>query len=285
MILNTVKNIFDSKYRKSILHDKKNLDIEESYHSLSVSSSETNIKANTKSESGETNIKANTKSIIESKSDKTNIEASTKSKSGETNIEASTKSKSGETNIETNIKSESEETNIEASTKSKSGETNIEASTKSKSGETNIETNIKSESEETNIEASTKSESGETYIEASTNTNLSSKPNPDSSIYLEPKETTYSLYGKIIKPTIFKDKIWWIVDINDPSEIQKLNRPGMLGYSAMFLHEPVSNKKNLNNYRFFKLNQIVKVNITYNEKGYIGYMKNTIDMSDKLHLD
>jgi len=237
MILNTVKNIFDSKYRKSILHDKKNLDIEESYHSLSVSSSETNIKANTKSESGETNIKANTKS-----------------ESGETNIKA----------------------NTEASTKSKSGETNIEASTKSKSGETNIETNIKSESGETNIETNIKSESDETYIEASANTNLS---------YLEPKETTYSLYGKIIKPTIFKDKIWWIIDVNDPSEIQKLNRPGMLGYSAMFLHEPVSNKKNLNNYRFFKSNQIVKVNITYNEKGCIEYMKNTIDMSDKLHLD
>jgi hypothetical protein len=199
MILNTVKNIFDSKYRKSILHDKKNLDIEESYHSLSVSSSETNIKANTKS-------------IIESKS--------------------------GET------KYESDETNIEANTN------------------TNTKSNLASKSDD-----------------------IKTKPNSDSSIYLEPKETTYSLYGKVVEPTIFKDKIWWIVDVNDPSEIQKLNRPGMLGYSAMFLHEPVSNKKNLNNYRFFKLNQIVKVNITYNEKGCVMYMKNTIDMSDKLHLD
>lgn len=203
MILNTVKNIFDSKYRKSILHDKKSLDIEDYDHSLNISSNETKIEANTKS-------------II--------------------------KSKSGETNLETNIKSESDETNIEATTKTKS--------------------NLASKSDE-----------------------IKTKPNSDSSIYLEPKETTYSLYGKVVEPTIFKDKIWWIVDVNDPSEIQKLNRPGMLGYSAMFLHEPVSNKKNLNNYRFFKLNQIVKVNITYNEKGCVMYMKNTIDMSDKLHLD
>jgi hypothetical protein len=59
----------------------------------------------------------------------------------------------------------------------------------------------------------------------------------------------------------------------------------MLGISAMFLYEPVSNKKTLKNYGFFKINQIVKVNITYNEKGLVMYMKNTIDMSDKLHLD
>ncbi len=101
----------------------------------------------------------------------------------------------------------------------------------------------------------------------------------------EPIETTYVLYGKIIRPTIFKEQIWWIVDIYDPNEVKKLNRPCTIGISAMFLYEPVSDQTNYKNYRYFKPDQIVKVNITYNDRGHCLYMKNIIDMSEKLHLD
>ncbi len=104
-------------------------------------------------------------------------------------------------------------------------------------------------------------------------------------IPLEPKEITYSPYGKIVKPTVFKEKIWWVVDIYEPGEVKKLNKPNTVGISGMFLYEPKSDPDVLKNYRFFKSGQMVKVNITYNEKGWVLYMKNIIDMSDKLHLD
>ncbi len=94
----------------------------------------------------------------------------------------------------------------------------------------------------------------------------------------ESVETTYTLQGKIVKPTIFKEKIWWIVDIYDPNELKKINKPGFMGISGMFLYEPVSDLKNPINYLHFKHDQTVKVNITYNDRGYCMYMKNIIDI-------
>ena len=116
--------------------------------------------------------------------------------------------------------------------------------------------------------------------ESNNSLNVSSTESEESKnkkIMEEQSEIIYELYGKIVKPIDFKGKIWWNVEIDDPNELKKINNPSLCGISGIFLYEPTSDCNILKNYIYFKQDQIVKVTMTYNGRGYCIYMKNIIN--------
>ena len=81
-------------------------------------------------------------------------------------------------------------------------------------------------------------------------------------------ETTYQVVGLAKSRSYFGDETdWWIVDIKDPEQIAKLNKPGLVGIGGLFKF-PDSN--------ISLVNSNVLVELTYNARGYCQYKKNKI---------
>lgn len=81
-------------------------------------------------------------------------------------------------------------------------------------------------------------------------------------------ETTYQVIGKATRRSFLGDETdWWVVDIKDPEQIAKLNKPGLLGISGLFKNSDLEVPCH---------NADVLVEITYNAKGYCQYKKNRI---------
>ena len=91
--------------------------------------------------------------------------------------------------------------------------------------------------------------------------------NSDSEVF-ESIETTYQVIGKATRRSYFGEETdWWVVDIKDPEQIAKINRPGLLGISGLFKYPDLQAQL---------ANATVLVEITYNAKGYCQYKKNRI---------
>ncbi len=80
-------------------------------------------------------------------------------------------------------------------------------------------------------------------------------------------ESTYQLIGIVERRTSWGDPEWWVVNIKDPEEIKKINRPSLLGISGLFKHV------NLNP---IPPNSKVLVEITYNSNGGCKWKENKI---------
>jgi len=91
--------------------------------------------------------------------------------------------------------------------------------------------------------------------------------NSDSEVF-ESIETTYQVVGLVKSRSYLGDETdWWIVDIKDPEQIAKLNKPGLVGISGLFKF-PDTNVSLVNAH--------VLVELTYNSKGYCQHKKNRI---------
>jgi hypothetical protein len=89
----------------------------------------------------------------------------------------------------------------------------------------------------------------------------------DSEIF-ESIETTYQVIGVVTRPSIWSNEAgWWVVDITDPEQISKLNKPSLVSISGLFKYDNI--KESL-------CNKSVLVEVTYSEKGYCQWKKNKI---------
>jgi hypothetical protein len=80
-------------------------------------------------------------------------------------------------------------------------------------------------------------------------------------------ECTYQLVGIVERRTSWGDPEWWVVNINDPDEIKKITRPGLLGISGLFKYT---------NSNPIPTNSKVIVEITYNSNGCCKWKENKI---------
>lgn len=82
----------------------------------------------------------------------------------------------------------------------------------------------------------------------------------------ETTETVYQIIGKVTKRVNWKEYGWWVVEINDPEQIEKINKPSLISISGIFKFD---NQDVL-------FNKNVLVEVTYNSKGFIQWKKNKI---------
>ena len=80
-------------------------------------------------------------------------------------------------------------------------------------------------------------------------------------------ETTYQLIGIATRRSYWeKEQDWWVVEINDPEQVSKINIKSLISISGLFKYD--------DNTLLYKKNVLVEV--TYNNKGIIQYKKNKI---------
>ena len=77
----------------------------------------------------------------------------------------------------------------------------------------------------------------------------------------------YTLIGIATKKIYFDNTYWWVVDIKEPDQLAKLNKPSLVGISGIFA---------FSDEKFSIYNKKVIVELTYNNKGYCLYKKNKI---------
>jgi hypothetical protein len=80
-------------------------------------------------------------------------------------------------------------------------------------------------------------------------------------------DTIYQLVGIVKERNIWIDPIWWVIDINNPEEIKKINKPSLISISGIFKH---------NNMDSIPIGSKVKVEITFNSNKSCIWEKNKI---------